>query len=1249
MRETLRSSGLVGADLLRVDWSATPVGDPDAWPLSLRNAIRILLTSKFSMWMAWGPELTFFCNDAYRRDTLGKKYPWALGRPAAEVWSEIWAEVSPRIERVMATGEATWDEALMLFLERSGYVEETYHTFSYSPLADDDGAIAGMLCVVSEETEQVVATRRMTTLRDLGVGMGTAGDELAAVRAACEQLETNPYTIPFVAVYLFDEGGERAELAGTAGIDAGHPAAPEVLGADGPWPVGRLWAGDGVLEPLTGRFTDLPTGAWQVPPEAAYLVPLAQPAQEHPYGFLVAGLNPHRPFDDSYRDFLTLVAATLSAAISDSRAIEAEKQRAETLARLDQAKNDFFANISHELRTPLTLLLAPAEDALVSEDEPLPPHQRQRLSTIVRNGQRMLQLVNTLLDFSRLESGRATSSFRRTDVCSLTGELAAMFQSAADRAGLRLDVSCRGPLWAWVDQDQWTKIVLNLVSNALKFTFEGEVGIRVDADGSDVVLTVTDTGTGIPEAEIPHLFERFHRVAGARSRTHEGSGIGLALVAELVALHGGRIEVASTMGQGTTFTVRVPSGREHLPADQVHEELTGVDPVAGPAAQMVAQALSWLPEEGADAAGPTAQPDGAPDVPHRPRVLVVDDNADMRAYIADTIGRDVDVDVAADGLDALHRMETARPDLVITDVMMPRLDGFGLLERMQADPALTAIPVIMLSARAGEEGMIEGLEAGADDYLVKPFSARELLARVRVTLALDREQRLREALERSEVLLDQAQRLARVGSWEINTDDDTIYASHTFLEMLELTAEELQELGTQAVIRSRVHPDDLATVEARLAEARPGSLVEYESRVVLPSGQERLFQARGELTPPRTDGKRVLRGSFQDITEQRATQQRLIAAQAEREAAARERRIAEELQASLLPAAEFDVEQLEVAATYHAGVEGTQVGGDWYDVLDLGAGRTAFVVGDVMGRGVRAAAVMGQLKSAARAFATLDLAPTEVLEHLDTLVQDLTGDQIVTCIYAVHDAVEQTLTWANAGHLPPLVLRSADGGVVRQDAEATGPPLGAGFFGAEPVVVDVTDGDVLLLYTDGLVERRGGDIEEGVAALADLLAAWADRPLADLPAALVDTLVGDERDDDVALVAVRVVPDAGQVFEVRLGSVASAPGDARHAVSGQLARWEVDDELVDPIVLATSELVTNAILHARPPIDLRLRATGDRLLLEVQDRDLLRPRRRRPHDDDEHGRGLNIVEAISEEWGTHRTPTGKTVWCWVRR
>src|SRR3954454_561813 len=568
----LARSGAVGNDLLAVDWDATSLGPPESWPRSLQTMVRMLLTSRFSMWMAWGPELTFFCNDAYRRDTLGKKYPWALGRPAAEVWSEIWDDIGPRIERVMSTGVATWDESLLLFLERSGYVEETYHTFSYSPLYDDTGDINGMFCVVSEDTEEVVSRRRLQTLRDLGSRSTANLTEAETIASACEQLAISARALPFTLGYLYDDGMSSARLAGTSGFTGPHPAAPATMRVDDAvWPMGEVAdPGSVVVGDLRSTFGGLPTGGWDDPPTHAVVVPLAQSSQGPPYGFLVAALNPYRPVDQAGLGFVDLVAGQIASGITDARAYEFERRRAETLAALDQAKTDFFTNVSHEFRTPLTLLLGPAEDALRDAEEPLAPRQRQRVDVILRNGQRLLKLVNTLLDFSRLESGRVEARFQPVDLAQYTRELASMFETAAERLGLflRIETEQLREL-VYVDRDLWAKVVLNLLSNAMKFTFTGGITLRLSSDGDRAVLTVSDTGTAIPEHELPHLFERFHRVSNARARTHQGSGIGLALVSELVALHGGTVAAASTPGEGSTFTAALPFGSGHLAAEQI--------------------------------------------------------------------------------------------------------------------------------------------------------------------------------------------------------------------------------------------------------------------------------------------------------------------------------------------------------------------------------------------------------------------------------------------------------------------------------------------------------------------------------------------------------------------------------------------------------------------------------------------------------------------------------------------------------
>jgi len=1107
---TLRAGGRVGTDLLAVDWEATPLGSPDRWPQSLTSVVGIVLGSRFAMWMAWGPELTFFCNDAYRRDTLGAKYPRALGRPAAEVWAEIWPDIGPRIERVISTGEATWDEALLLFLERSGFPEETYHTFSYSPLADDDGRIVGMLCVVSEETERVVAERRLETLRGLGSGTASPDSEAEALAAAAARLREGARDLPFTLTYLADADGVP-RLAATSGVAPGHPVAPEVA------PEAYILADDDATgTAIALDAPDLPTGGWPQGPTTAAVVPLLARGGDRPYGVLVAGLNRYRPYDERYRTFVGLVADQLSATIAGARTLEAERERAEQLAELDRAKTAFFTNVSHELRTPLTLLLGPAEDALSDAAEPLGDAQRRRVEVIDRNAQRLLKLVNTLLDFSRLESGPTDAAFEPVELGAYTAELASMFESAVQRAGLAMTIDCPPtPTPVHVDREMWAKIVLNLMSNALKFTFDGEIGVALRADDGHVTLTVSDTGVGIPDDEQARLFDRFHRVAGAAARTHEGSGIGLALVAELAALHGGAASVESVPGDGSRFRVTLPLGTAHLPAERVVRDADDGTAVADRQARaFVAEALRWLEEH--------AEDDEAPARTGRPRVLVADDNADMRRYVSDLLTSEYDVVTAPDGAAALRQAIADPPDLVLTDVMMPGLDGFGLLKALREDPATMAIPVVMLSARAGEDGTVEGLEAGADDYLVKPFTARELRARVRANLELDRVRRARDQLDRSQTLLDQAQRLAAVGSWEVDVETGAIDASTQYLDMLGLTADEYRALGRDQAAAQFIHPEDAPRLRDALAAGAEGTPLDLEVRLLPRGGGEILARVMGELSRDEAGRPLVLRGSVQDITRQREGELALAEATAQREAAAREHRIADELQRSLLPPRAFTPDGLEVATVYRAGAEGTQVGGDWYDVIELPRGRAALVVGDVMGRGVHAAAVMGQLRAAVRAYAPLDLPPDAVLRHLDGVVQGLEADQIVTCVHAIYDPATGELCYANAGHLPPVALRP-DGTVETLDGGG-GPPLGTGG-GSEIAVgrLEVTPGTLLALYTDGLVERRDEEITAGIARLGRTLrtAARADDDLATLPARLVAELSPGRPTDDVAILLAR--------------------------------------------------------------------------------------------------------------------------------
>jgi len=757
----LVGGGEMGALMRQMQWSQTPLGSAEAWPHSLQVVVRILLTSRYAMWMGWGRELTFFYNDAYR-PTLGVKHPQALGKSAREVWAEIWPDIGPRAEAVVRDGVATWDEGLLLFLERSGYPEETYHTFSYSPIPDDRGGVGGMLCVVTEETERVIGERRLASLRDLASQIAATKTEAELTSTVEASIARYAKDLPFALLYLFDDDGKRATLACACGILPEHPAAPKSIATDdatAAWPVALVLgrANSAIVEDLPARFGALPMGAWDKLPRQAVLVPIAHQGQSRPAGLLIAAVNPYRQLDAAYLGFLELLGGQIASGLANVRAYEAERRRAEGLAELDRAKTTVFATVSHEFRTPLTLMLGPLEDLLLTSDGRLPPEHLESLAVVQRNGHRLLKLVNTLLDFSRIEAGRVRATYQPTDLASFTSELASVFRSAVERAGMRLEIDCPAlPEHIYVDREMWEKIVLNLVSNAFKYTLAGDITVRLGMTEKGVKLTVTDTGTGIPEAELPNLFNRFHRVEGVRGRTHEGTGIGLALVQELVKLHGGCVGVESRFGHGSTFSVEIPRGSQHLPAERIKGERTLSSTAVG-ASGFVEEALRWLPGPASDelprsgyamtaALGASADDRDS----ERPRVLLVDDNADMREYVRRLLAEHYDVLCVPDGVEALQAAHEHTPDLVLTDVMMPNLDGFGLLRALRADAGTKTIPVIMLSARAGEEARVEGLDAGADDYLIKPFSARELLARVAGTLALARARR--EALRREEEL-----------------------------------------------------------------------------------------------------------------------------------------------------------------------------------------------------------------------------------------------------------------------------------------------------------------------------------------------------------------------------------------------------------------------------------------------------------------------------------------------------------------
>jgi len=765
----LTGVGEMGELMHSIDWSTTAVGPVSSWPPALRMMVDLLLRNRFPLILWWGPKFIQFYNDTYR-PILGDKHPESMGQPASECWTEIWHIIGPMIEAPFFGQPATTSEDLLLVMNRKGFMEETHFKVAYSPVPDETvqpTGVGGVLATVADITEQVYGERQLRTLRELGARAAEAQTSEQACKTAAATLGENTYDVPFALLYLVEPGGQEAYLAASTGFDTIGTANSDRISIDDqtPWPLKAIvrQGETVVLSDLEERFGDLPKGRWEQQPRDALMLPLASPDQPQPYGILIVGLSPRRELSEGYRTFFELAAGQVTTAIRNANAYQEQRKRAEALAEIDRAKTAFFSNVSHEFRTPLTLMLGPVEDLLSRSHTDLSPAAKGQLEVVNRNGIRLLRLVNTLLDFSRIEAGRVQAIFEPTDLAAFTIELASVFRAATERAGLSLKVHCpKLPESVYVDRDMWEKIVLNLISNAFKFTFEGEIEVVLFVESSCVVLTVRDTGVGIPAEEMPRLFERFHRVQNMRSRTHEGSGIGLALVQELVKLHGGVIRAESHLGIGTAFTVTLPLGKEHLPPDSTSSSRTLASTAAG-AAPFVEEALRWLPDEpNCEDTTPLILPHELVSIPcpanekdtaDRPVILIADDNADMRHYIARLLAERYRIVTVPDGLAALTAARGKRPDLILSDVMIPNLDGFGLVAEIRTDDALKTIPVILLSARAGEESRVEGLEYGADDYLIKPFSARELLARVSAHLDMARlrreaNERIRESEER---------------------------------------------------------------------------------------------------------------------------------------------------------------------------------------------------------------------------------------------------------------------------------------------------------------------------------------------------------------------------------------------------------------------------------------------------------------------------------------------------------------------
>ncbi len=1182
--------GEMGERLRAFDWSTTPLGPPHTWPSGLRHAVSTMLASRSQIVLFWGEDCLAFYNDAYR-PTIGTKHPHAIGRPAREHWAETWDVLGPVLAGVRRTGTPYYGQDHPFLIDRHGFLERVYFDVSYDPVRGADGQVGGILCIVSETTGRVLGERRLRALAELGGALTEVTGTADLGRTAGQVLDRHRADVPFALIHLRDASG-RLVLAGHSGVDPASVTLPS------PVLLSELAAADGPAGVAVADLFDGVTGA-----ERALVLPITATSEQ--FGTLTLGISPRLALSAEYRNFFELLAAQISRAVDRQQAYEQERARAAELAALDRAKTNFFANVSHEFRTPLTLVLGPLEDLLA--DPALPEAYTDRLTVTHRNALRLLKLVNTVLDFSRLESGRLAAHYQPTDLAGYTARLASTFRSVTQRAGLRLVVDCPPlPAPVHVDRDMWEKIVLNLVSNAVKFTFDGEIRVGIRAVGDHARLEVADTGVGIVPEELPHVFERFHRVPGVRSRTHEGTGIGLALVRELVEMHGGRIDVRSAVDEGSTFTVTVPFGSAHLPAERVAEAADVLPEDLTQAELHVAETTLWAGTSGRD--GAAGGGTGATGTPAAGRILVADDNPDLREHVTRLLAPSWEVVTVNDGVEALRSAVESPFDLVLTDVMMPRLDGFGLVAALRADPRTRHLPIVLLSARAGSAEAVAGLSVGADDYLTKPFSGQELVARVRANVELG--QLRGQVIRRLRALADAAV--------AVNTARSTD-------EVLQVAARHALNLAEAARV--------VVSAAGARFEADAGGVTAPDPSLVLPltgSAGEQL----GELRVWRPGGDRA------EADDAALTQlARLVGVRLENaQLYEAEHRIATTLQHSLLPRSLPQLPGAVVASRYLPGTADVEVGGDWYDVVALGDDTLVLVIGDVVGKGVRAAATMGELRNALRAYVLEGFDPGASLTRLNRLVGPTEGRSFATVVCLAFNPRTGRLRYASAGHPSPLLIRGDD--VAFLHDRALGPPVGAipdtAYRTAEG---ELPPGSRLLLFTDGLIEDR----DQGIDAALEQLCRDVVTPgehVADLVDAVVERVAGRPRRDDVAVLAL----EATELnrFALRLPADPTRLSVLRKRLEDFLVAHTVGETDLFDLTVAVSEAAANAIEHPVDPtettIDVEVTIEDRTVVATVRDSG----RWRESSGAGFRGRGLTLIRALGE-LSVRRTPEGTEV------
>jgi len=698
----LERQGEMGRRTVRFDWASTPLGPIQSWSAPLRASVSLCLGSLYPMSVRWGDDQILLYNDACRPVYGEERFATALGQPSAVAWPETQTALSRRLDLVRREAEPFFAADRLVPINRAVPLEECYFTFSYSPILDEAGAGAGVFSTFIETTSGVLSGRRLQTLADLGESLSSPRPWADSAQAAMDVLATNPLDHPAGVLYGFGSG-EAFALAGFGGSIPGERA-PALATA--------CWASDAERHDTDA---DGP---------ALHAYPCRDNGDGTPGHVLVLAHHESRPWDEALSDYFGLLAAVLATAALREEELSAYRETNARLTALDLAKSAFFAGVSHELRTPLSLISAPVEDIL-DNDSLLTADSREKLRLVQDSVGRLSRMVEAMLDFSRMEAGRLSPSLQPSDVAVLTRGFAASFAPAFERAGLEFESDIPTlSREALLDFDFLERIVSNLLANALKYTPQGRVGLRLAEESDAYVIEVTDTGLGIDPVDHERVFARFERLPprpGARSAT--GAGIGLAMVRELTELMDGEVGLESSLGRGSRFTVRLP----FVPSRPAG--LTGQSITPRPVRSFLAEIDSWT--------DPVA--DRAARGERRGRLLIVEDDPQLARFLAGNLSAEYDVTVASHGLQALKLLRGAGADLVLTDRTMPSLDGVGLVRAIRSDPALRTLPVIMLSSSGGVADAADGLKRGADDYISKPFSLVDLRGRLAANLARARE------------------------------------------------------------------------------------------------------------------------------------------------------------------------------------------------------------------------------------------------------------------------------------------------------------------------------------------------------------------------------------------------------------------------------------------------------------------------------------------------------------------------------